>query len=137
MPAPADRFIAENTFYVRYAETDAMGVVHHASYIVYFEEGRSHYARVRGSSYADFERGGRLLVVTDVSARYIRPTVYGQQITIRCWIAEMRSRGLTFGYELVHADSGAVTVTGQTRHVCVNREGQVTSIPDAWREWGV
>ena len=57
-------FVAEATFHVRYAETDAQGIVHHASYIVYFEEGRSEYIRQRGSSYADFERSGFYLAVT-------------------------------------------------------------------------
>ncbi len=95
--------VIENTFYVRYAETDAMGIVHHASYIVYFEEGRSNYARQRGSDYASFERSGRYLTVAEVNARYIKPAVYGQLITVRCWIEEMKSRALTFAYEIVDA----------------------------------
>ena len=61
--APTDRFVAEASFYVRYAETDAMGIVHHANHIVYFEEGRSNYARQRGSDYASFERSGHYLTV--------------------------------------------------------------------------
>ena len=60
-----DRFIAETTLYVRYAETDAMGIIHHASYIIYFEEGRSNYARQRGSDYASFERSGYYLAVSE------------------------------------------------------------------------
>ena len=88
----AERIVNENTFYVRYAETDAMGIVHHASYIVYFEEGRSNYARQRGSDYASFERSGHYLTVAEVNARYLKPAVYGQRITVRCWIEEMKSR---------------------------------------------
>ena len=61
--APTDRFVSENTFYVRYAETDAMAITHHSNYIVYFEEARSHYSRVRGADYADFERSGYWLTV--------------------------------------------------------------------------
>ncbi len=99
-----ERVVIENTFYVRYAETDAMGIVHHASYIVYFEEGRSNYARQRGSDYASFERSGRYLAVAEVNARYIKPAIYGQLITVRCWIEEMKSRALTFGYEIVDAE---------------------------------
>ena len=58
MSANSGRFIAQTEFYVRYAETDAMGIVHHASYVVWFEEGRSTYARARGGDYAEFERSG-------------------------------------------------------------------------------
>jgi acyl-CoA thioester hydrolase len=135
MNGPDDRFIAENTFYVRYAETDAQGVVHHASYIVYFEEGRSHYARVRGHDYASIERGGVLLVVTEVNARYLKPMVYGQLITCRCWIDDLRSRQVTFAYEIIDSQTRAAHVTGSTRHMCVTRDGRLTTIPDAWRAW--
>lgn len=133
--APTDRFIAETTFRVRYAETDAMGIVHHASYIVYFEEGRSHYSRERGSDYASFERSGYYLAVSEVNARYIKPAHYDQTITIRCWLEQMKSRALTFGYEIVETASGDLLVTGQSKHVCIDHDGKVAVIPPQWRAW--
>lgn len=133
---PTDRFIAETTFHVRYAETDAMGIVHHTSYVVYFEEGRSGYARQRGSDYASFERSGHYLTVAEVSARYLKPARYDQRLTVRCWIEEMKSRSLTFGYEIVAAGSGDLFVTGFSKHICITHDGQVVRIPDAWRAWG-
>jgi acyl-CoA thioester hydrolase len=136
MAAPDERFIVETSFYVRYAETDAMGIVHHANYIVFFEEGRSGYARQRGSSYAEIERGGVYLTVTEIGARYVKPSVYGQRLTIRTWIAELRSRSVRFEYEVVDADSGEVAMTGFSKHICINREGKVVHIPEAWRGWG-
>ena len=132
---PADRFVASTTFHVRYAETDAMGIVHHASYIVYFEEGRSNYARQRGSDYASFERTGFYLAVTEIEARYVKPAHYDDRLTISCWVEEMKSRALTFVYEIVGADSGDLHVTGRSRHVCIDREGCVARLPDAWRGW--
>lgn len=131
--APADRFVAETTFYVRYAETDAMGIVHHASYVVYFEEGRSHYARARGADYAAFERTGHYFAVSEVYARYQQPARYGQRLTVRCWIEDLRSRSVTFGYEIVDADTGTLHVTGHSKHICVSHGGQVTAIPPEWR----
>lgn len=135
--APTDRYVAKQTFYVRYAETDAMGVVHHASYIVYFEEGRSNYSRERGHSYADFEREGRYLAVSEVHARYIKPATYGQLITIYCWLEELKSRALTFGYEITDSASGALLVTGFSKHICITHDGQVTRIPETWQQWGL
>jgi acyl-CoA thioester hydrolase len=132
---PSDRFVASTTFHVRYAETDAMGIVHHASYIVYFEEGRSSYARQRGSDYASFERSGHYLAVTEVSARYLKPAHYDQRVSVLCWIVDMQSRALTFGYEIVGADTGEVFVTGQSRHVCITRAGRVAPLPAEWRQW--
>lgn len=132
----AERFTAETTFYVRYAETDAMGIVHHASYIVYFEEGRSHYARMRGSDYASFERSGYYLTVAEVAARYVKPARYGQRITVRCWIAELKSRTVTFEYEIVDADTRETFVTGFSKHICITHDGRVSTLPAEWRAWG-
>lgn len=133
--APTDRFVSETTFYVRYAETDAMRIVHHSSYIVYFEEGRSTYMRQRGDDYAHFEGTGYFLAVTEVNARFAKPARYGQQVTVRCWIVEMQSRGFTFGYEIVDAETGEVFVTGTTKHVCITHDGRVARIPESWRKW--
>ena len=130
--APTDRFVSENTFYVRYAETDAMAITHHSNYIVYFEEARSHYSRVRGADYADFERSGYWLTVVEVHARYHVPTRYAQQITARCWIDNLKSRGLTFGYEIVDTASGQACVTGYSKHVCIDHAGHVSRLPESW-----
>lgn len=129
MAAP---FIAETTFHVRYAETDAQGIVHHASYVVYFEEGRSEFIRQRGSSYADFERSGLLLAVTDLQVRYIRAARYDDRLTVRTWLAETRSRTLMFQYQIIDAASGTEIATAQTKHVCLNRDGQIARIPESW-----
>lgn len=128
-------FIAETTFHVRYAETDAMGIVHHAAYIVYFEEGRSHYMRERGSSYAEFEKGGQFMAVTEVQARYVRAARYDQRIRIRCWVEQIRSRGLTFRYELLDAETSDLLVTGTSKHICLNKAGQVIKFPAEWQAW--
>ncbi len=133
--APQDRFVAETAFHVRYAETDAMAIVHHASYIVYFEEGRSSYARQRGSDYAKIEQSGFYLTVSEVGARYLKPARYSQQIVVRCWVEEMKSRALTFGYEITDQLTGELLVTGFSKHICITHTGQVTKLPDEWRAW--
>jgi acyl-CoA thioester hydrolase len=130
--APTDRFVSENTFRIRYAETDAMGVTHHANYLVFFEEARSHYSRVRGADYAEFERSGYWLTVAEVHARYLVPTRYAQRITARCWIDDLKSRAVTFDYEIVDFDTGQICVTGYSRHICITRDGRVARIPDNW-----
>lgn len=130
-----NRFIAEITFHVRYAETDAMRIVHHASYIVYFEEGRSAYLRQKGDSYADFERTGYYLAVSEVGARYIKPAVYDQQVTVRSWIEEIRSRSLTFNYEIIDTQSDELLVNGFSKHICITHEGRVATLPEKWRKW--
>lgn len=133
---PSQKYVAETSFRTRYAETDAMGIVHHASYIVYFEVGRSHYARERGSDYASIERSGVALAVIEMHARYVKPAVYDQLITVRSWIDEMRSRSVVFSYEIVDTESGDILVTGTSKHLCIDKAGRVVPIPAAWRGWG-
>lgn len=131
---PTDRFVSETSFYVRYAETDAMGIVHHSVYIVYFEEARSHFSRTLGADYADFERSGYWLTVAEVHARYLAPARYGQQLTARCWIEDLKSRAIVFGYEIVDSVSGTLHVTGQSDHVCITHDGRVARIPATWAD---
>ena len=121
-------------FHVRYAETDAMGVVHHATYLVYFEEGRSQFLRARGMEYAELEAEGFRLPVTEVGVRYVGGLAYGQKVRLRTWIEENRSREMRFAYEVVDAVSGQSLVTGFTRHIWTDARGRVTSAPAAWRQ---
>lgn len=132
---PTDRFVSETTLWVRYAETDAMRVVHHSNYLVYVEEARSDYMRQRGENYANFERDGYNLVVAEAQLRFLKPAVYGEQVTVRCWLADVQSRGMTFGYEVVNPRNGDVHCTGWTKHISVSREGGVVRLPDRWRTW--
>ncbi len=127
--------IHECEFHVRYAETDAMGVVHHATYLVYFEEGRSQYMRARGLDYAELEADGYRLPVTEVGLRYLGGLSYGQQVRIRSWIEEDRSRRIRFAYDVVDKNSGKSLVTGFTEHVWTDGEGRVTRSPARWRQF--
>jgi len=131
---PTDRYISNTSFHVRYAETDAQGIVHHASYLVWMEEGRSHFARSIGHDYADFERGGFFMSVLGVDVRYRAASRYGDQVTIACWIEDVRSRTVTFGYAISNTDQAAlVYATGKTEHICITRTGQITVWPEDWR----
>ena len=124
---PADVF--ETTFPVRYAETDQMGIAHHASYVVWMEEGRSQYMRAKGIAYEEIEREGRFLAVADLNVRYLAPAHYGDAVTVRTWIGDLRSRTVTFGYEVLHATSRTLLATGQVKLVWIDRHGRVTTMP--------
>lgn len=128
------KLITETSFHVRYAETDAMGVVHHANYLVYFEEGRSQYMRDIGSDYAHIEASGYQLPVTETSIRYVGSLCYGQLLTVRTWLEENRSRRLTFAYEVMQSESEKILVSGFTRHVWTDTKGQVTRMPQQWKK---
>lgn len=134
MPDPHSATVRETVFPVRYAETDAMGVVHHACYLVYFEEGRSQYMRDIGSDYARVEASGYQLPVTETSIRFLGSLRYGDMVRVRTWIEENRSRRVTFAYEVLSGKDDSVLVTGFTRHVWTDAQGRVTRVPDSWKQ---
>ena len=124
----------ETTFHVRYAETDQMGVVHHAAYVVWLEEGRSEWMRANGTSYAKFEKDGLMLAVSEVNIRYRQAAYYDRQVTIRCWIDEVRSRQVTMCYEVIDTENGTILAEASTKHICLNVNGQVIPMPEKWRQ---
>ena len=112
-----------------------MGLVHHASYVVWLEEGRSHWLRAHGSSYAQFEQEGLALAVSELSVRYSQAARYDQRVTVRCWVERVQSRQVQFSYEIVDAETKTIFVTGYTKHICLDRNGHVTKIPEKWRAY--
>lgn len=122
----------QTTFHVRYAETDAMGIVHHSNYLVWFEEARSALMRVQGTSYANFEADGLALAVSEVEMRFISPAKYDKLVTIECTLESVRSRKMVFSYRVFDAENEKTLVTGITRHICINSNGQTARIPAHW-----
>jgi acyl-CoA thioester hydrolase len=131
-------YVDETTLRVRYAETDAMGVVHHSQYIIWFEVGRSSFMRNANVSYAEIERAGHQFRIAEVGARYHAPACYDQVITVRTWLGELHSRGLTFTYAIVRPEAAGgaeqVLVTGFTKLICTDRAGQVHRLPVELRQ---
>jgi acyl-CoA thioester hydrolase len=122
--------VVETTFPVRYAETDQMGVAHHASYVIWMEEGRSQYMRAMGGNYEDLERNGLYLAVSELNLRYLAPAHYGENVAVRTWIESLRSRALTFGYQILNAATRARLADGQVKLILIDEAGRVTRIPD-------
>jgi acyl-CoA thioester hydrolase len=117
---------------VRYAETDQMGVVHHAEYVVWFELARTALCAFTGHHYADIERSGYLLMVTGVELRYLKPARYGDTVEVTCRLERFGSRALRFAYEVTR--DGEHLVRGATDHLWVNREtGRPCRIPEPLR----
>jgi acyl-CoA thioester hydrolase len=119
----------ETTFRVRYAETDAMGVVYHANYFVWFEVGRGEYFRACGQDYVQWEEQGYFLPVSEAHARYHAPARYSDLVVIRTWLKEVHSRSVTLGYQVSHAATQRRLVSGWTKHICMDREDQARRLP--------
>jgi acyl-CoA thioester hydrolase len=119
---------------VRYAETDQMGVVYHANYIVWMEIGRVEYFRARGIRYRDMERDeGILLVVVEAHCRYHSPARYDEEVTIRTWIEDANARMITFGYEMTDSNTACHLATGETKHVFCGADQKPKKLPEKYR----
>jgi acyl-CoA thioester hydrolase len=118
---------------VRYSETDKMGVVYHANYLIWFEIGRTEFCRARGFSYREMEENDNaFLVVAESYCRYKAPAYYDDQLLVRTHITELRRRSLRFGYEILRVSDGVVIAEGETGHVVTDSRGRVKSFPDEY-----
>ncbi|SRR5690606_15435638 len=114
-------FISTVQFPVRYAETDQMGVVYHANYLVWMEIGRTKLIEDLGFSYAKMEESGILAPVIDIQASYKKPCKFGEKVTVKTWIDHYDGLRIIYGYE-IYKENGELAVTGSSSHVCVKKE---------------
>jgi acyl-CoA thioester hydrolase len=119
---------------VRYAETDQMGVVYYANYLVWCEIGRTGLIRELGMSYAEIEASGFLLAVSEANIRYHAPARYDERIHVETTISDVRSRTVTFEYSIRNADTDARLVSARTTLVCLDRAGRSVAMPPRVRE---
>lgn len=120
---------------VRYSETDKMGIVYYANYLIWFEIGRAEFCRARGFSYRDMEENDdAFLVVAESYCRYKAPAFYDDELLVRTHIAEMRRRSLRFGYEIVRVSDDQIIAEGETGHVVTDTNGRVRSFPEGYAQ---
>lgn len=118
----------EITIRVRYAETDQMGFLHHANYLVYFEQARTELLRDHGMTYRDMEQQGFLLVLTKIEVRYKQPARYDDLLTIRTTVVRTTPVRIEHKYEVIR--DGRVLAEGTSTLACIDREGQIQAMPD-------
>ncbi|MEF2279718.1 thioesterase family protein [Deinococcus sp. YIM 134068] len=112
---------------VRYAETDAMGVAHHANYPVWFEVGRTDLMRQLGLPYTEVEARGYYLMLSGLSVEYRRAARYDDHLMLTTRVGQVRSRTLTFTYELRRGDE--LVATGETRHIATDKNYRPARLP--------
>jgi acyl-CoA thioester hydrolase len=114
------------SFRVRYAETDAWGIVYHANYIIYFEIGRGELNRAMNLDWHAVEATGQSMLVAEAHVRYLAPARYDDLLTVYTRIAELRTRSLRFEYRVMRGEQPIAT--GWTAHVMVDREGRAVPL---------
>ena len=123
-----------STLRVRYAETDQMGVVYYANYLVWFEIGRTDFCLQHGFAYRAMEQeDGLYIMVAEARCRYKAPARYDDEILIRTRVTGMRKRVLIFGYEIYRQRTDELIAEGETVHVITDRDGRPRTLPDKYR----
>lgn len=126
--------VHETRLRVRYAETDQMGVVHHANYLIWMEVARVEWCEVRGFHYRDMEREeGLFLAVFESGCRHHRPARFDDQIRVRTTVEEANTRVAKFTYEICRLPGTELLATGFTKHVYVNRQMERARLPEKYR----
>ena len=114
---------------VGYGETDQMGVVYHAWYLTWLDRARTEHLRRTGVSYADLERRGLRLAVGEARIRYRQPARYDDLVQVRCWIRDVASRRMVFGYAVDHAATGRLLATAETAMMVLDADFRWTRLP--------
>jgi acyl-CoA thioester hydrolase len=123
--------ISEIRLRVNYSEVDQMGVVYHARYLIWLDVARTEHLRATGLSYADLERQGLRLAVGEARIRYRQPARYDDPIRVRCWVRDLASRRVTFGYAVEHADDGRLLATAETALMVLDADFNWARLPPA------
>ncbi|MGH7562759.1 MAG: acyl-CoA thioesterase [Gemmatimonadales bacterium] len=120
--------VSETRWRVNYSETDQMGVVYHARYLVWLDVARTEHLRCTGLSYADLERRGFRLAVGELRIRYRQPARYDDDVRIRCWVRDAASRRIVFGYAL-DAAGGPLLATAETAMMVLDAGLRLARLP--------
>ena len=124
----------ESRLRVRYAETDQMGVVYYANYLVWMEVGRVDLCRACGFNYRDMEaQDGILLAVAEAHCRYHAPARFDDEVIVKTWIEQANARMVTFAYEMRLASGDVRLATGETRHIFLSRAMKPVRLPEKYR----
>jgi acyl-CoA thioester hydrolase len=130
-----ERGYGETRVRVRYAETDQMGVVYHANYLVWFEVGRVELMREMGVTYRDMEQNeGAMIPVVEVTARYMAPARYDDVLIVRTSVAGVRSPIIRLRYSILRAEDEQLLCEGESVHIVVGRDMKKREIPANYAE---
>ena len=111
-----------------------MGVVYHARYLVWLDVARCEHLRQAGMTYRELELNGLRLAVSEVTVRYRQPARYDDVVRIRCWVRDVASRRVDFGYAVEHAGDGRLLATASTSLVALDERMSLTRLPEPVRQ---
>ena len=128
-------FTSETKVRVRYAETDQMGIVYHSNYFPYFESARTESIRQLGFTYADMEKMGVIMPVVDVHAKYLRPALYDDLLTIKTFLKELPLHHKIEFHHEVYNEKEELLCVGKIILYFMEKDGMKrTAMPEALKK---
>lgn len=118
---------------VRYAETDNMGVVYYANYLVWFEVARTEYLLAEGLDYRDVEKEGLFLAVAAAHCDYKAPGRFGDALVVEAWPSDVKNSSLKFHYRVLRREDGLLLAEGWTCHVFTDKNMRPRKMPEKIR----
>jgi acyl-CoA thioester hydrolase len=119
----------KNYFRVRYSETDQMGVVYYANFLVWFEIARTELLREIGLVYTELEENGIIMPAVHAETRYLASAHYDEEIEVQIGIQHVKNVSITFLYEVYRISDKVKLATGSTKHAILNRKNKITPLP--------
>lgn len=120
---------------VTYRDTDRMGVVYYANYLVWFEIGRTELLRQAGHTYSELEEKGLVLPVIHCRCDYKKPARYDDLVRVRTRISRLSRAGISFHYQVFREETGELLAEGETRHPLVDKRGRIVRTGHILKEW--
>ena len=130
MTSPDSDPISNIEHRVNYSETDQMGFVYHANYLVWLDTARTEHLRRTGVTYKSMEEQGVFLAVTEAKIRYRLAARYDDLVRVRCWVRDLASRRVIFGYAVERAATDELLATAETALIALNRRHALARIPE-------
>ena len=118
------------TIVPRYCETDKAGVVHHSTYAIWWEMGRTELLRANGLAYSDLEKAGTFFVIAELHIKYRRPSYYDEELKLKTTCTEITAAKVVHSYELTRAANGLLLAEGYSTLACVDASGKIRRIPE-------
>lgn len=131
------RIEVQYTFRVRYSETDAMGIVHHSSYVPWLEMGRTEFMRHFGFTYRQLEQLGVVMPVLEINVRYRTPAFYDDELVITTWVEELSRTKIRLAYKIARPSDGKLLTEASSLHTFTGTDGRpirITHHPEAWEK---
>ena len=125
---------SESRFRVRYAETDQMGVVYYANYLVWMEVGRTDFCKTLGFDYREMESEGAFMAVAEASCRYIAPARYDNVILVQTRLERLNRKLVSFTYEILNGETGQRLAEGRTVHITMGTDQKARPLPTRYLE---